>query len=210
MRRMLATSAAVVVILGAGTVWATRTPTPSVGETSPSPTISPTPIPTPIAIQSPGPGLEAPMHYVFETFEPNVAVRFYPQSRSESPPTNDFCPAHESAGSIVIPWKEGCVSDIRIIQPFAVDCGTPDRHPDAATLGAAMLERLGDFDTTDCGSIGGSDGRFGRLFDGEFDGTGRVFQIRGHDFDASRVNPNDCLLCPTPIVTIRSSRFGWT
>ena len=99
MRRMLATSAAVVVILGAGTVWATRTPTPSVGETSPSPTISPDAEPDAHCDSvRKAPGLEGPMHYVFETFEPNVAVRFYPQSPSESPPTNDFCPAHESAG----------------------------------------------------------------------------------------------------------------
>ena len=50
-----------------------------------------------------------------------------------------------------------------------------------------MLERLGDFDTTDYGSIGGSDRQVRPCYSTVNSiGTGRVFQIRGHDFDASR------------------------
>ena len=41
---------------------------------------------------------------------------------------------------LVLRYLYGCVSELRIIRPYAVECGTADEHPDASGLASAILD----------------------------------------------------------------------
>jgi len=54
--------------------------------------------------------------------------------------TTDWCPnISTSERTLTLRWLNACREELRLTRPFAVDCGTPDEHPDATALAAAIL-----------------------------------------------------------------------
>ena len=144
--------------------------------------------------------------YTSIAFKPQVAFRLrgLGQRANTGQPT-DWCSPREldastprtSARTIVLAWKYGCVDDLRIIRPFAVDCGTPDAHPDAAALAAAILAKP----TIDNVFYHGILEAPGALPPSLFLGTypRRVLEIiRSRDLDPKATDPDGCRLLPEP------------
>jgi len=193
------------------------------GNSSPSPTPSSTPSPSPspgtsvtrrsafdgteVAIEDTGStGLVSGVAYTSSVFEPRVA--FHLRGLGQRPGTGqetDWCDARSSEAptpqttprELVLAWKYGCVSDLRFIRPFAVDCGTPDAHPDAAVLAAAIMARPGIDNVHDLGTLQ----TLGAVPPGLFFGTyqGRVLEIiRSRDLAPSVIDPDGCRLLQEP------------
>jgi hypothetical protein len=176
---------------------------------SPSPSPSETPRSafdgSQVTIESRGnAGLVSGVSYTSRAFKPQVAFRLrgFGQKPNTGQPT-DWCSPGEpdastprtSARAIVLAWREGCVSDLRIIRPFAVDCGTPDAHPDAATLVAAIIARAGIDNVHDRGTLQTPEAVPSGLFLETY--PGRVLEIiRSRDLDPKATDPDGCRLLP--------------
>ena len=140
--------------------------------------------------------------YTSTTFAPQVAFRLRAFGKKVDPgEATDWCspadgiPLSPSARSIVLPWKMGCVTDLRIIRPFAVDCGTAGPHPDAAALAAAVLDKP-DLSATDLGSLQDPGAVPSTLFFGSY--KGRVVRIPGSASMDPASDPDRCRLLPDP------------
>jgi hypothetical protein len=181
---------------------------------TPSPSLSPSETPrsafdgTLVAIERMGSaGLVSGVPYTSSAFTPKVALRL--RGLGQRPNTGqetDWCSPREesdastprtSARAIVLAWRYACISDLRIIRPFAVDCGTPDTHPDAAALAAAILARPGIDNVHDRGTLQTPQAVPPGLFLGRY--SGRVLEIiRSRDLDPKAIDPNGCRLLPEP------------
>jgi hypothetical protein len=98
---------------------------------------------------------------------------------------------------IVLGEMPACVSDLRIIQPFGVDCGTPDAHPDSATLAAAILANHGMGIVHDRGLLQTPGVVPAGLFFEPY--QGRVIEvIRSRNLDPKATDPDRCRLLSEP------------
>jgi hypothetical protein len=143
-------------------------------------------------------GLRSGVAYTSRLFQPPVAFKLLASGLEElSGPPTDFCPPITSPRTIVLAWLAGCVSDLRFIRPFAVECGTTDTHPDAATLAAAILAKPNMGGVRDFGPIQGSSMFPASLFRGN--PSGRVVDVFGGRFLArNATDPDHCRLLPEP------------
>ena len=88
-----------------------------------------------------------------EHFRPRVALVMQPIAGLHGERT-DWCPdVSISERMLVLRWLYSCRAELRLIRPFAVDCGTPDEHPDAAELAAAILAKPGRMQVRDMGDL---------------------------------------------------------
>jgi len=162
---------------------------------------------TEVAIERTGrAGLVSGVAYTSSAFKPQVAFRLF--GWGQKPNTSqgtDWCSPLDvdpstlrtSTRAIVLAWKSACVSDLRILRPFAVDCGTPDTHPDAAALAAAILANPGLGHIHDRGTLQTPDAVPTGLFLGTY--SGRVLEIiRSRNLDPKAIDPNGCRLLPEP------------
>jgi hypothetical protein len=106
---------------------------------------------------------------------------------------SDFCAAVVTDRAIVLPWLMGCVSELQILVPSVVRCATPDLHPNAEALAAAILAKPA-LDARDLGPLGSSAALPPGLLRG-VDG-GRVIDIPGtaRPFTRGGPNPDGCLI----------------
>ena len=151
-------------------------------------------------------GLMSGVAYTSSAFKPQVAFRLFGLGQKPntsqatdwcSPLDSDPSTPRTSARAIVLAWKYGCVSDLRVLRPFAVDCGTPDTHPDAAALAAAILTRPGIDNVHDRGTLQTPEAVPTGLFLGTY--SGRVLEIiRSRNLDPKAIDPNGCRLLPEP------------
>jgi hypothetical protein len=213
-RRATGALLAAVAVVVAAIAIAQLLPRPGVGpggKGSPSPSVViPSSSPSEItleAIEDTGSaGLRSGVTYTSRLFQPEVRFRLLGYGlKPDSGLETDFCSPfgsdapvpYTSSRTIVLAWRAGCVSDVRFIRPFAVECGTPDTHPDAATLAAAILAKPNVGGVRDYGSVaeaavvpptlflGGSDGRVVDVFGGRF-------------LDPKATDPDHCRLLPEP------------
>jgi hypothetical protein len=151
-------------------------------------------------------GLVSGVAYTSSAFKPQVAFRLFglgqkPNTSQEtdwcSPLESDPPTPSTSARAIVLAWKYACLSDLRILRPFAVDCGTRDTHPDAAALAAAILANPGLGHIHDRGTLQTPEAVPTGLFLGTY--SGRVLEIiRSRNLDPKAIDPNGCRLLPEP------------
>jgi hypothetical protein len=189
------------------------------GSPTPSSNDSPSPSPgssmtrrsafdgTEVAIEDTGStGLVSGLAYTSSAFKPQVAFRLHALGQKQdtgqetdwcSPRESDAPTLHTSPRAMVLAWRYACLSDVRFIRPFAVDCGTPDAHPDAAALTAAILARPGIDNVHDRGTLQTLGAVPPSLFFGTY--QGRVLEIiRSRDLDPKATDPDGCRLLPTP------------
>jgi hypothetical protein len=143
-------------------------------------------------------GLVSGVAYTSTAFIPQVAFRLDAPEANWCPPHgSDAARPYTSPRAIVLAWREGCVSDLRIIRPFDVDCGTPDAHPDGATLATAILARSGMGNVHDRGTLQTPGAIPASLFFGTY--SGRVLEIiRSRDLDPKATDPDGCRVLPDP------------
>ena len=186
------------------------TPRPVVGPgatSTPSSTLAPSPTPTvsPSAA-APSQSQSTPsstLDFSSRLFVPQVSWTLDPYWCL---PMGSGVSREMSPRSIVVAYAKGCVSDMRLIRPWAVDCGAAGAHPNAASLEAAVQQALGD-GALDRGDLQAA--APASLLVGTY--SGRVIAIGGkaRAFDSSVTDPNHCRLLPEPgsgdpIVEIRS------
>jgi hypothetical protein len=210
----VATGAAVAIVaaLLVGLVWLSpRASSPGVGGVpSPSPTRSPR-LPSlspevPLEIEG-GQSLLSGALYTSARFEPRVTFRLGPRNDGDPPGSAaDWCPdgvapntVKTSARTIALGHPKACLNELRLTRPFAVDCGTPDTHPDSDTLATAILGRPGLAEARDLGTLQTE----GAVPTGLFaqDHPGRVIDIGqspARPFDAAATDPDQCRLLPEP------------
>jgi hypothetical protein len=122
---------------------------------------------------------------------------------------SDFCAARVTEREVILPVRSSCVGDLRILLPSAVDCGTPDRHPDASALAAAILANpglhardLGPLDTSTALPAGFVRGAHdGRVID--VPGDARPFSDQASNPDGCRIEPGSPGALATPAIEIR-------
>jgi hypothetical protein len=151
-------------------------------------------------------GLVSGVAYTSSLFKPQIAFRLRAMGPNQdtglvtdwcSPRDSDSPSPHASSRAIMLAWETACVSDLRIIRPFAVDCGTPDAHPDAAALAAAILAKSGMGHVHDFGTLQTSGAVPPALFLRTY--SGRVLEIiRSRDLDPKATDPDGCRLLPEP------------
>lgn len=109
-----------------------------------------------------------------------------------------LAPEDSSARMIVLRIRYVCVTEFRVIRPYAVDCGTPDAHPGAEALATAILARVGRQSVHDRGTLQ-TPGALPPTFFGDTY-QGRVIEITAGDrsFDATQADPDHCRLLPAP------------
>ena len=113
--------------------------------------------------------------------------------------TSDVCPVPAtSPRSIVFAHPKGCVEELRIIRPWAVDCRSAGEHPDAAALAAAILEILPTSDAADLGDLQASIAVPRAMFAETY--HGRVIEMIGDPAQLARRvdDPDHCRLLPEP------------
>ena len=185
---------------------------------SASPTTSPSPSPAPsgsgpvsgvpgaaIALEDLGSDgqLDSGVAYTSRLFQPRISFRLMTRDGYRQPfgaPTDVCSPRNTgeametSASRIVLSHPHSCTAKLSIIRPWAVDCGTPDAHPDATTLAEALLADPG-LGATDFGDPQG----VGALLPGTFqDGVGgRVLKVDPLGRGGS-VAPRGCHLLSEP------------
>ena len=123
------------------------------GESSPSPMEVQAPSPAsatqtvgsdPVAIEDVG--LKPDVALTSERFRPRVSFSVRRFENSLHGEKTDWCERffeRTSERMIALHWLYGCVAELRLIRPYAVDCGTVDEHPDAAELATAILAKPG-------------------------------------------------------------------
>jgi hypothetical protein len=201
------------------------TASPSGGSPSPatSATASPSPSPSPSATPSgSGPAsvfpggaialedlgrdgrLSSGVTYTSRLFEPRVSFRLMTRDGYRQPfgaetdvcsPVNTGNPADTSSNVIVLRHPKMCAATLSIVQPWAVDCGTPDAHPDATTLAAALLADPG----LGASDLGGP-GSVGALLPGTLLGDvhGRVLKLSRVGGGGAVAPPRGCRLLSAP------------
>lgn len=159
---------------------------------SPKPSLDPD---APVAIEDVAEGEFRPdVTYTSRGFEPWITFRL----RRSIPNTGTYLipSSRTSARTIVIEYRGRRGEEIRVTRPFAVDCGTPDEHPDAATLAAAILAKPGLANVRDLGTdpYRSESATSSNLIYGTYpkqvlkiDGTGRTFDARVSDPDQCRL-----------------------
>jgi hypothetical protein len=164
-----------------------------------------------IALEDLG-ALSSGVTYTSNVFEPHITFRLATRDNLlDTVGTNpDWCsptnmagtplgargePLMTSEGTIVLRHPKSCQDELRIIHPYAVDCGTPDAHPDATTLAAALLARPGMTAARDLGTLQTPGAVPPRLFLRV--GRGRVIEIGPSD-GADLADPDHCRLLPEP------------
>ena len=99
-----------------------------------------------------GEGMLADATLTSGRFQPRVTF-----SLSAWPPygpgATDWCPPHTSDRTIVLGFRPACRATLSLIRPYAVDCGTADAHPDAASLATALLANPRLTGARDLGSL---------------------------------------------------------
>ena len=137
--------------------------------------------------------------YTSDRFLPQTTFDIgFPRGRAEvcvSPQTSER--------TIVLRHVRGCVQDVRIIRPFAVDCGLADSHPGADALTAAILRRLGAAarEELDLAKLGKPAPVNTLVPWGLLPGTEhrRVIEtLRSRPFDAAATDLDGCRLLPEP------------
>jgi hypothetical protein len=175
---------------------------------------------TEVAIEDTGStGLVSGVAYTSSAFKPQVAFRLHALGQKQetgqetdwcSPRGSDAPTPHTSPRAMVLAWRYACLSDLRIIRPFAVDCGTPDAHPDAAALAAAILANPGIGNIHDRGTLQTPGAVPSSLFLGKY--SGRVLEIiRSRDLAPKVPDPDGCRLLPElgtgdPTIEIRGDQ----
>ena len=121
-----------------------------------------------------------------------TSERFRPSLTFQIDGYPEICPGVLTTDrSIVLHHVKGCVDEIDIVRPWAVDCGTVDAHPRSAELGAALLAHPG------LAARKGAAAAARRLFV-----TAPSFLViaidRSREFDATADDPDHCQLLPEP------------
>lgn len=108
----------------------------------------------------------------------------------------EFCAWRTSPRVIELGHAMGCVDEVWITRPYAVDCGVVDDTPDAATLTRAVLSRS-SLHAQDLGPIVAGRTVPAALFSDA--PSGRVVQVVGRGPFAGRIaDPDACRLLPDP------------
>ena len=197
MRRPTLGAAAIAAVLVVGACGSTPDVPDILGEVVPSERITAldrgaTPPRVPLTSSTFG----VPIRFVLDPFGNNPANQLAPGS-------SDFCDARVSARAIVLPWLMGCVSDLRILLPEAVDCGIVDPPADAESV-ARRLVTHPNLGARDLGSLDDTTS----LPEGFVTGAarGRVVDIPGNarPFDGDAVNPDGCVLRGDPDIELRA------
>lgn len=194
--------------------------------TTPVPTDAASPMPTTtpsasevasIAIEGVG-NLVTGTTYTSRLFEPRVTFKLATRDGAEDTTgeTTDWCPTTDtSADQVVLSHPKICADTLTIFHPYAVECGTPDTHPDAATLAAAVLAHPAMTGARDLGDLISGGKVPSNLFAVDQSGfarSGRVIQL----FDQvtpepSAGDPDHCRLLAkpgtgTPAIDIRGGK----
>lgn len=179
------------------------TPSPAVvveplpSGSSPSPSSGPTIDPSaPVAIEDVTNGpFSADQTYTSRRFEPWVTFRL-----AAGLGGTYFRPSPDtSARSLVFPYRSG-TGELRLMRPYAVDCGTPDAHPDAATLAAAILARPGLSDVRDLGTdpYPNQDAGSRNLISGTYAKRVLLIDASNRPFESGISDPDRCRLLMDP------------
>jgi len=185
----------------------TPTPTPSLGPES-SPSIQPsseawsTPGPL-VALEEAGGSLRSGVTYTSDLFRPRVRLRFTAFGAAlHANAKTDWCGSGSyyqgdrpktSDRLLTFPYLMSCRTVLQFIRPWAVECGTPTAHPDAATLASAILANP-RLQTQDHGTP--ADAVPGWGLSGY---SGRSLYVAGtHGFDWTVADPAGCRLLPEP------------
>jgi hypothetical protein len=165
--------------------------------------------PSPLALEDLGSQgvLSSGVPYTSSLFEPRIT--FHLATRVDNlldtvGPDPDWCPPAAlglplptSPRAIVLSHPRSCQDQLMILSPYAVDCGTADAHPDAATFAAALLANPGMTTAHDLGSLQTPGAVPARLFLNAY--QGRVIRIDpSPDKAGSAVDPDHCRLLPAP------------
>jgi hypothetical protein len=188
---------------------------------SPSPTTSPTVSPSPgtspsiaaeawfmsgpsRSLEDFGADLLSGVQYTSDVFRPTIRFRLPAFGGRPIPDQEtDWCGyrwigdhPNVSERMLRLDYKMACQSHLMIIRPSAVDCGTPDPHPDASALAAALFANAG------LGAVAGRDPTPGDGGVGDWDlGGGPIQRIDipgARAFDAARDDPDACTLVAAP------------
>lgn len=151
---------------------------PLAGLLSPSASESPAPAPT----RSPFPAtamdsleqLNAGVVYTSDLFLPRMTFQVNP--RSPGVLGSDWCmPIPTTARTMRFHHPKSCADNLLVVRPASVDCGTPDAHPNADALAAAILANPRMARATDVGSLQTPDAIPAGMFAEPY--HGRVLQV---------------------------------
>ena len=179
--------------------------TPLSGLVLPAGTASPAPSPSPSATPQPSRAatsatamdflthLEPGVTYSSELFQPRMTFKVNP--RAPATTSDEWCmPVWTSSRLMVFSHAKSCQSQLRVMRPAAVDCGTPDAHPDADALAAAILANPAMAAAVDVGMLqtpgAVPDGMFGAEY------HGRVVQIQARLAPFAGAQPCRLILDP--------------
>jgi hypothetical protein len=160
------------------------------------PTTAPTPAP-PVAIKRDGLQPNVPM--TSERLSPRVMFITEPLAGLHGERTA-WCPdVTTSERTLALRWLYGCVDELRIIRPYAVECGLRDPHPDSSALAAAILSDPGLSRVRDRGDLSALRRIAPTLDLG--DRNGRVLEIIADRRFRGGADPDECRLLPEPSST---------
>jgi hypothetical protein len=191
---------------------ATASPSPAASAPTNAPSASPSPSPSvaasgsPVAVEDIGDrGLIPDATYTSNRFRPRVTFKLPPRGDWPEGGRTDWCSPlgsdapvpYTSAGTIRLQYTPSCISDLRIIHPYAIDCGTADAHPDAAAFASAILARR-IAGARDLGTLQSAGVVPGNLLAGVY--QGRVIRIdgSGRTIDSATDDPDHCRILPAP------------
>lgn len=214
--------AVVVVLVGVGLIFpglrpdevvspaptATPTPTPSLGPERSSPVTGPSdeawspPGPL-VSLEEGGGSLRSGVTYMSDLFRPRLRLRFTAFGAAlHANAETDWCGsgsyyqadrARTSDRLLTFPYLMSCRTVLQFIRPWAVECGTPSAHPDAATLASAILANP-RLQTQDRGTPADAVPGWGLSAY-----PGRALYVAGtHGFDWTVADPAGCRLLPEP------------
>lgn len=183
---------------------ATSTVSPSGAAATPSPLSSrSSQPPNTVAIDDPAVLLPGTV-YTSRVFEPWITFEVVCRQPvtlaspcPSGPEGTEFCGADTSFRSITLGHAKSCNQRIRVLRPWAIDCGTPDAHPDATTLAAALVARPG-MPARDIGNVGGAADIPPNLLAEPY--AGRVVEIFGTGRQSDTPDPGagHCWILPEP------------
>ena len=185
------------VLLAAGALVAGRRQQSDVQEPTPSPSSqAPTVFGDARALEdhvslAPGP------LYTSSRFRPTIT--FQTTARTLGLPEGDIClPVASSSRSLVFAHPKGCVEDLRVIRPWAVDCASAGEHPDADTLANAILAIPATSGSTDLGDLQTGNAVRPGMFAETY--HGRVIEMLGYAplFAGDLDDRDHCRLLPEP------------
>lgn len=186
---------------------ATATPTTSVEPESssvPQPTAGTWTTPgSLVSLEDGGGSLRSGVTYTSDLFRPRMRLRFTAFGAALHANTEtDWCGSGSyyqtdrpktSDRLLTFPYLMSCRTVLQFIRPWAVECGTPTAHPDAATLASAILANP-KLQTQDQGTP--ADAVPGWGLSGY---PGRALYVSGtHRLDWTVADPAGCRLLPEP------------